>query len=172
MYVARKISRAKWDPRRNIEQGLEADDISSDAVTADLRTHDSTLSFWRCPTGSTNEIDDVALAIASANDRISKLDVVWISEKKLMDSNLSIRNSPGDTPLRDLVDNHIDIEKLDISRLGIVAKIVSDEIKNGNIRRFGFGKVKNMLRDACNAGRISVSSLPEGISKEITQSDG
>ena len=55
--LARKISRAKWDPKA----GLTADEIPADAVTADLRTQDNALSFWACGSGDTRELDEVVL---------------------------------------------------------------------------------------------------------------
>ena len=50
MFLARKISLAKWSKKQ--EQGeLAEDEIPADAVTADLRTQDNKLSFWRCGDG-------------------------------------------------------------------------------------------------------------------------
>lgn len=67
---------AKWCSRN----GLESDEISADAVTADLRTRDNTLSFWQCD-GTDHEVEEAALAIAAAGNRVDRLDIVWISKR-------------------------------------------------------------------------------------------
>lgn len=56
MFLARMISRSKWEPKSR----MHAEEISADAVTGDLRTQDNSLSFWRCPSGSAVELEDVA----------------------------------------------------------------------------------------------------------------
>ncbi len=43
MFLARKITQAKWRPKEGFADG----EIAADAVNADLRTQDNSLSFWR-----------------------------------------------------------------------------------------------------------------------------
>ena len=45
MFVARMITRAKWDPKPELQTG----EISADAVTGDLRTRYNSLSFGGAP---------------------------------------------------------------------------------------------------------------------------
>ena len=47
MFLARKITHAKWK-RQDLLPHLTSDEISADAVTADLRTSEDSLSLWRC----------------------------------------------------------------------------------------------------------------------------
>ena len=47
MFLARKVSLAKWSKKDELAEG----EIPADAVTADLRTQDNKLSFWRCGNG-------------------------------------------------------------------------------------------------------------------------
>lgn len=79
MFLARKITRAKWDTG----QGLSAGEISADAVTSDLRTKENTLSFWNCRTETNGDVEDAVLAIAAAGDRLDRLDVVWLAYDEL-----------------------------------------------------------------------------------------
>ena len=76
MFLARKITRAKWDPKEELSKG----EISADALTCDLRTRGNALSFWQCGNGAEAEIEEAALAIAGAGDRIDKIDLVWLSD--------------------------------------------------------------------------------------------
>ena len=52
MFLARKISLAKWSKKGELEVG----EIAADAVTADLRTQDNKLSFWRCGDGESKRL--------------------------------------------------------------------------------------------------------------------
>ena len=79
MFLARKISRAKWDPKDDLADG----EIAADAVTADLRTNGNRLSLWRCGDGTPEEIDDVVLALIASYDRVGVCDVAWIAEEEL-----------------------------------------------------------------------------------------
>ena len=66
MFLTRKITRAKWEAK----QGLAADEIPSDAITIDLRTQGNALSFWQCPTDAVSDVEEAALAIAAAGERV------------------------------------------------------------------------------------------------------
>ena len=79
MFLARKISLAK----RSKKSELEVGEIPADAVTADLRTQDNKLSFWRCGDGKRVEIEEAALAIAAAWESVDKIDVVWLAADEL-----------------------------------------------------------------------------------------
>ena len=75
MFLARKISLAKWSKTGELEVG----EIPADAVTLDLKTQDNKLSFWRCGDGERAGVNEAALAIAAACDRVDKIAVVWLA---------------------------------------------------------------------------------------------
>lgn len=79
MYLARKIARAKWTSNGNSSNRVTAAGIAADAVTGDLRTQDNTLSFWTCPSGTDDDVEEAALAIAATWERLGKLDLVWLA---------------------------------------------------------------------------------------------
>lgn len=81
MFLARKITRAKWTHKRG---QLAKGEIAADAVTADLRTQDNALSFWRCPAEARDDIEKAALAIAATRDRVDKIEIVWLTEDELL----------------------------------------------------------------------------------------
>ena len=164
MFVARKISRAKWNVRRGLADG----EISADAVTGDPRTQGDTLSFWRCHTDASSEVEEAVLAIAAAGDRIDKLDVVWLADEKLLTDGLSLKDSRGRTPVVDLVTRHVDVCKLDYVRLGKVAHHVDRAIKDKRYRRFSKARVKKLLLAAIRQGRINVDDLGDGVRAVIS----
>ena len=167
MYLARKIGRAKWDAARNLARGLADGEISADAVTADLRTREDKLSFWRCRTGEIDEIEDAALAIAAGADRLDKLDMVWLSDFELQDDGLALMDTEGETPVTDLVRRHVDICKLDHSRLGKVARHVIMAIEDERFCRITKNRVKQLLANTVENGRITPEELGEGLRAEI-----
>ncbi len=87
MFLARMITRHKWQPK----DGLAANEIPADAITADLRTANNTLSFWQCGRATDLEVSDAVLAIAAGRDRIQKLDIVWILTDEMKSDGQRIR---------------------------------------------------------------------------------
>ena len=79
MFLARKISEAKW--RTSQEPEWSDGEIPADAVTIDLRTRENTLSFWRYGDGSESEVEEAALAMAASGDHIETVVMVWLSEE-------------------------------------------------------------------------------------------
>lgn len=66
MFIARKISRAKWQ----VGPGLANDENSADAVTGELRTQGAVPSFWRFHTDARSDVEEAVLEIAAAGDHI------------------------------------------------------------------------------------------------------
>ena len=57
-------------------------------------TRGNKLSFWRCGSGREVEVEDAALAIAAASDRVDKLDIVWVDEDELKTDGQTLENTP------------------------------------------------------------------------------
>lgn len=166
MFLARKISRAKWEAKRDLSEG----EISADAVTADLRTQSNTLSFWRCGIGAEVEIEDAVLAIAAAGKHVEKLDIVWLDEDELQTDGQTLRDTEGRTPVTELIDRHVDICRLDYVRLGKVAHRVMTAVKNKQCTRLNKRRVTEILVAAVEQGRVNLDGLQEGVQKEVNKS--
>lgn len=108
MYLARKITRAKWEPKPE----LSADEISADAITSDLRTQDNSLSFWQCGIGEQDELEEAALAIAAGRDSIDRLDIIWLGDDELRGHGQTLKNTEGRTPAIELSKLHFDVCRL------------------------------------------------------------
>lgn len=171
MYLARKISRAKWDKELNLERGLKKEEISAGAVTGDLRTGGplgNCLSLWRCGSGSKSEIEEAVLAIAASADKVDKFDIVLLCSDRLENDGHTLEDTKGRTPVADLVDSHVDICKLDYYRLGLIANCVLDAVNDGQHQRFTKNEVQNLLINAVNLQRINLDELAVDIRTFIT----
>lgn len=164
MFLARKISRAKWEPGDDLNEG----ELPADAVTVDLRTQDNALSFWRCENASKDHVERAALAIAAAAERIDKLDVVWVAEGDLQTDELHIEQTDGRTPIADMVANHIDVQRLDYTRLGKVASRVARALAEQNHRRLTKKSVRRLLVAAVQANALSLDGLDEKLRQEVS----
>lgn len=165
MFLARKISRAKWEAKRDLSE----EEISADAVTADLRTQSNTLSFWRC--GSETEVEDAALAIAAASDHVDKIDIVWVDEDELKTDGQTLEDTPGRTHVTELIDRHVDICRLDYVRLGKVAHRVMTAIKKKQcVRRLTKRRVTEILVAAIEQGRVNLDDLEKRVQEEVLKS--
>ena len=116
MFLARKITRAKWEPK----QGFADGEIPADAVTADLRTQGNSLSLWQCGDATMHEVEEAALALATAGNQVDKLDIVWLSDDDLNADGQNWAETEGRTPVTDLIRRHVDLSLLDYGRLGKV----------------------------------------------------
>ncbi len=125
MFLARKVSLAKWSKKSELEVG----EIPADAVTADLRTQDNKLSFWRCGDAEGIEINEAVLALSAAGTRVDKIDVVWLAADDLQNDGQTLQDTKGRTPVFELAKLHVDVCRLDYIRLGKVAQRIVTALK-------------------------------------------
>ena len=163
MFLARKITRAKWAARKDLSAG----EIPADAVTVDLRTQGNTLSFWQCPSDTDSGVAEAALAIAAASNRLEKLDIVWLTDKELQSDGQTLIDTEGRTPVTDMVANHVDVSRLDYVRLGKVARRVDAALGEDRHRRLTKARVKSLIKRAVEQGRIDRSDLHEKLRTEV-----
>lgn len=126
MYLIRKISRAKWESNSS----LLPEEIGADAITGCLRTFNNSLSVWQCGQVQREEdIKEAILALAASMERIDKIDVVIIDKSALEEKGIALEPTPGNTPVEDLRDKHLDIIRLDTSRLCLIAQYIAEKIR-------------------------------------------
>lgn len=166
MFIARKITLAKWNPNEELAPG----EISADAVTADLRTQDNKLSFWRCGNGSQTEIGEVALAMAATGNRVDKIELAWIPEDDLRADGQLWLDTEGRTPVEQLASRHLDVCRLDYVRLGKIAHRVADAIKEGRFERLKKERVLDILVAAIQQRRLELNDLKDKVRAEVNKS--
>ena len=163
MFLARKITRAKWSANQELGVG----EIPADAVTIDLRTVGNSLSFWQCPTDTASDVEEVALAIAAAHQHLERLDIVCLDDEELRADGQSLRNTEGNTPVADLASKHVDVARLDSVRLGKVAERVVSAMESSRFRRLPKSRVKELLVTAVGQGRLDPEDLHYRIRSEV-----
>ena len=163
MFLARTITRSKWEPKH----GLQSGKISADAVTGDLRTRDNMLSFWQCPSGTEVELEDVVLAIATGHVEVAKVEIVWLDDEDLRTDGQTLINSDGRTPVAELVSLHVNVFHLDYTRLGKIACRIVSAIVAEQYRRLPRMYVRRLLTSAVSSGRINLKNLSEKIQTEL-----
>lgn len=161
MFLARKITRAKWE-----HTTINAGRIPADAVPADLRTRNNALSFWRCGSASDEELDDAVLALAASSTRLDKIDLVWVSEADLQADGQELVDTKGQTPVQDLIEKHVDAQQLDYERLGKIAAKVALAINGCRFRRVSKQRVKSLLAKAMERQRVEITELG-GVASEL-----
>ena len=164
-HLARKFSRAKWDPKPY----LAPNEIRADALTRCLCTSDDTLSFWRCgPTK--DDVDEVALALVTGMERVDKIDIVLVEESQLRDAGLKPEPSAGRTPVSDLGSRHVDVAHLDSVRLAAVAKCVADSVRaEGATFRYTKKHLEAVLRRALSKGRFKLKDVHQGLQRALSE---
>lgn len=160
-YVARKISRAKWQTHgaEVTERGAPAD-----AVTACMRTGQNRLSLWRFKDPD-HDLGEIALAMAANAERAETLDLVWVRLDTL--SSYVQEETAGKTAVADLRDRHIDVCHLDGRTLVAIADHFFVAVQKNEIRRFREKEVIELLKKALREGRIVPADLSEKLRPQI-----
>ena len=164
MFLARKITLAKWKAKRELSEG----EISADAITADLRTRENKLSFWRCD--SETEVEDAVLAIAAAGERVDKFYIVWIDEDELKTDGQTLEDTPGRTHVTELIERHVDVCRLDYVRLGKVAHRVLTAIKEKRFMLLKKRRLTDILVAAVEQERVNLDDLEKRVQEEVLKS--
>jgi hypothetical protein len=171
-FLARKVSKAKWEEKGGV--GLADGEISADAITGDLRTTENTLSFWKAEQADDTLWQQVTLAIAAGAERLDKIDIVWLEGATLIDSGITLEDTPGKTPVKDLISYHVDAKNLDLIRLGKVAGLVAHALRDQQQRfkRVPVRDVLALLVDAVRANRMQLSDLHHKVREEVQKKLG
>ena len=163
MLLARKITHAKWQPKSGISDGK----ISADAITADLRTQDNSLSLWECGYATTEDVEAVALTLAIAGNQIAKIDIVWFSDDELRAGGVRISQTPGRTPIAEMSRRHYDAQNLDYEQLGYVADCVAKALSNDQYKRFNQRLVREFVSAAVQQGKVSLDDLNGKVRRDV-----
>ena len=163
MFLGRSIRRSKWESLID----SQPDGIPADAVTDDLKTQGNTLSFWKCGKAEISDINDVVLAISACREKLEKVEMVWIDHQELESSGQELIHSIGVTPVQDLVNQHIDVCRLDYRRLGGLAQQIFSSITAERYTTVTRAGVKKLLAAAVRQGRLRTDDLKERVQSEI-----
>ena len=159
--AVRKITFSKWNQRKILEGELP----SADAITNCMKTTRNTLSTWLI--ADPTELEDAVLAIISPFKSLDTIDVVTIELSLLQDNNLELKASPGITHYAAFRDKHHDISNLDYDSLGRAANVIVTSIKQNSRVRFTHAKLKKILLQGIDDGKIIETELDESLQEKI-----
>ena len=159
--LVRKIEKGKW-LQNDIVSG---EDVSADAITNCMKTKKNTLSMWRIDNEA--QIDDAVLAIVSAHHHLDAIDVVWINKDQLEEKGVSMQDTPGNTPVDDLVDNHVDVLDLTYISLGKVAHCIVKCFHDSSVERYTRVRLKKLLRKAIESGRLETGRVAPSVANKL-----
>ena len=162
-YLARKISRAKWE----IKPSMGQDEISADAITGCLRTQDNALSFWQCNLNE-EDVTEVVLALVTSMQRIDAMQIVLLHRNELEADIFTLKSTPGNTPIDDLHSRHRDVVNLDMKRLCALAEKIATKVRgDSDCYQFTRVKVREILHQAVKTGRVRIDQLQDKVQGEI-----
>ena len=159
--LVRKIEKAKW-MQNDIISG---EDISADAITNCLKTKGNTLSVWEVDTE--NHVEQAVLAIAASAQHIETIDVVLMNPEYLIESDVDYIQSEIPLPVEDLINMHHDICKITYKKLGIIAYHIADKIREQKIIRYTEGRLKGILKEAIEMGKLDIENLNYDVRKKL-----
>lgn len=158
-YVARKISRAKWQPPED-RSGRKA---TADGVTACLKTSGNTLSLWRFRDES--DLAEIALAMIANAERVEAIDLAWL-DVSILDQ-YEHKESLGHTPVTDLQSRHIDLCHLDGRKLLDFADHLFDAVQSSHSARYTLKQLTGLLHQAVKDGRVLPDQLKDKVRQEL-----
>lgn len=164
-YLARKISRPKWEPKPY----TGPEDVRADAITGCLRTLNDTLSLWQCSQDNA-DVADVALALAASMEKIEGMHVVLLPKSDLSIDGFSFEVTPehANTPVEDLCARHVDLVNLTMTLLCSLARRIATNVRQGlSLYQFTRREVRDILCRAVKAARVDINSLKNDVRSEI-----
>jgi len=160
--LVKKIEKGKW-LQNDIIKG---EDISADAITNCMKTKNNTLSMWRID--DEGKIDEAVLAIVSAHQHLESFDVVWMKISQLEEYGIGMQDTPGTTPISDLVERHVDIVNLTYRSLGKVANCIVKSFSDSSVKRYTYASLKKLLKSAIKSGRLEVERIAPSVAEKLT----
>jgi len=162
--LVRKIDNAKWMQNDILNNDtFSVEDVSADAITC-LKTSGNALSAWQV---AEEAIEDAVLAIVSSHQHLDTIDVVCLDPLSLESNGIRLQSTPGSTPLKDIIGQHIDICDLTYRTLGTIAEQIVHVLKEGKVLRYTKGNIKKLLYDAINQGRLQKDDLDESLRRKL-----
>lgn len=164
-FLVRKISRGKWP-----NEPVQKEEIEADAIS-DIRTTKNTLSLWRVESEAEIESAVLALSASSKSEQIETIDIVWIPESVFDNYGIEIsEETPGDTVVEDLANNHRDLIHITYKTLGDIAEIITKEILDqAHYKKVTKSKVKELLINAYKDKRILEEKCTPKMLEKIKQ---
>lgn len=160
--LIRKINPNNWSfPFTSVGE------IGADALTRGcLKTANNCMSTFEV--SSETDIDNAILALASNNDQMETFDIVILDKEEINNLGFICLNTPGNTPVKSLVETHRDISELKYSNIGILAKYIHECVSQGKTVKFTKSEIKAIIAKAIRDELITPDALRGKVKSEFT----
>ena len=168
MFVARKVDPSKW---KRLD-GLSHGEVPADAITRDFRTAYNKLSLWYCDGISKTDasVQDVALALAAADEHIEKFWLAFVPKNELEASSHVFEDSLGTTAAASLRNRHVNLVQLDSLRLAELAGQFAAALWSDRNCYFTKSQVRKLLIDAYVADELDMNTINQNLLAKIKES--
>ena len=166
-YLCRKISSAKWEKKDYLAES----EISADAITVDMRTSESRLSFWICNRDN-SDWKEAALALAANMEKLETFHLLLLEQSDLDEGKFPVVKTDGNTRVRDLVQRHRDMERLDTVRLCELAMKIVRRVREtpiNNIETVTKAEMRKILKNAVELGRVKLEDFDEKRQRKLLE---
>jgi len=163
-FLLRHIDKRRWDRVGEQIPWLPAGELPA-APLGDLKTTvQSVLSVWHIQEDRAN-LEDVVASLAANRDHSDKFDYTLFDMELLAEAGIRPMSTLGNSPNRVMNEQwHRDLVELTSSKLVQLARLIS---QGGNFDRVQEERVKELIAEAVNAGRIRKEALSEKLRLDI-----
>jgi hypothetical protein len=154
-FCVRKYKQSKWP----IELPFTCNQIKSDSIFYDLETSDNELSIWQIDIDSKEELDKIAITLASSRDNLDTFEMVWMPLDMILGKNLKLNSKLGDSPISVYNSMHRNVAEMSLISLVSFAELMLNAIENGRYTIYRKKELKALLRARLDCGDIKVSDL-------------
>lgn len=171
--LIRKIAVGKWSKRRVTAYGRKNALFAGDAI-ADIGTSSDTISFWYAADDE-NDVNKIAMVLASNLDHLSKIVLVLIPESEFNNRKIEFIKKRGkaDAIIKEsILDMHRDLINVDYWHIGLVAEMIQDIVEDekhkvGRYVEFSKTTVQNLLKKGIEDGIIEPAKLKPDVLKKV-----
>lgn len=164
--LLRKIEKPKWEFHKSEfeEDGV----ITPYPVTNDLKTCESnTLSVWEFDEGDEKLFKSLLVTLATTRNKLQHLDYAIIRKDNILQSEISITDEEGNSPLKKFNSYHRNLSNLKIDDLKIISKeileyVCSKSNEDPICLRISAPKLRIMMKEMIENGDFDISELPTG----------
>ena len=159
--LLRQIRKSKWYKTSDVDW-LREGELQADAL-GDISTSSNSLSVWEITEPESN-LDVVIAALAAGRDAVSNFDFALFTQRRVLESDITIKNSSGKTCDEQVNQFHRELTELSSGKLFALAKIIQDDAKR---ERWQEPKVLGLISSAIATGRFKADVLPKNIKNRL-----
>ena len=144
-----------WDPKKEGEEWIPADDIRADAVN-NFQTTDNCFSVYKIDEADDSLIDRILIAIAATKDNADKIDYAVIDDELFNSLNIEFEKIDGMTPDNDINSMHLDVIKVSG---GLLVSMTKEVMLKVETKRMSIKSVKKKIIEYLGKGYLDKNKM-------------